>query len=370
MRHPVGRFFVPGPTEVRPEILQAMTRPMIAHRGKLFERFYAGLQEGLRELFCTHRTVIISTSSATGMMEAAVRCAPPGAILALVNGAFSRRFADISVACGRETTMLEVPFGAVVPLPMIETALNLRAYAAVLVVHSETSTGTRSDVRAVTHLAHRHGALCLVDSVSGVGGMPLRFDEWNLDFVLTGSQKALALPPGLAFAVASDGYLAQAASNPARGRYLDIAELQSFALRNSTPATPALSLMYALEAQLIAIRLDGMEARWARHAEMGERVACWVAGSRERTGHPLGILAAEGHRCETVTAVTLPEYLHGTDVVAAVAELGYTLGEGYGALKQTTFRIGHMGDHTLETLNGLLESIDRALGAVAVSTDG
>lgn len=361
----VGRFFVPGPTEVRREIFDAMTRPMIPHRSKAFESLFGTLQTGLREVFGTAGTVIVSTSSATGMMEAAVRCAPDGALLALVNGAFSTRFGVIAAACGRETQILEAPLGAVVPLDEVEAALTARPFAAVLVVHSETSTGARSDIRAVTSLARRHGALCLVDSVSGIGGIPLRFDEWDLDFVLTGSQKALALPPGLAFAVASERYLRHADANPSRGRYLDIAELQTFARRNQTPATPALSLMYALEAQLETIREEGMTARWARHAAMATVMAKWVAGAKVRCGHELGILAGEHCRSETVTAVTLPEYLKGPDVVAAVSNRGYTVGEGYGSLRERTIRVGHMGDHTPEGLGNVLAVVDQVLREVA-----
>ena len=365
-----GRFFVPGPTEVRAEILAAMTGPMIPHRSKAFESLFGTLQVGLREVFGTSRTVIVSTSSATGMMEGALRCAPPGAVLALVNGAFSTRFGDISAACGRETQLIHAPLGAVVPLEQIEAALAARPFAAVLVVHSETSTGARSDIRAVTDLARRYGALCLVDSVSGIGGIPLTFDEWDLDFVLTGSQKALALPPGLAFAVASERYLQHAATNPSRGRYLDIAELQGFAERNQTPATPALSLMYALEAQLETIRAEGMTARWARHAAMAAVMAEWVAGAKARCGHALGILAGEHCRSETVTAVLLPEYLKGPEVVAAVATKGYTLGEGYGSSRARTVRVGHMGDHTPEGLSNFLAVVDQALAEVAQHNRG
>jgi aspartate aminotransferase-like enzyme len=183
-----GRFFLPGPTEVRHEVLAAMLGPMMPHRGKRFEELFARLQVGLRAVFGTERPVFVSSSSATGLMEAAVRCAPGGAVLSLVNGAFSARFADISTACGHETDIVEAEWGGVVDLGEVERRLASRRYAAVTVVHSETSTGALSDVRAVAALAHRYGALCLVDSVSGAGGAPLHADAWELDFVLTGSQ--------------------------------------------------------------------------------------------------------------------------------------------------------------------------------------
>lgn len=369
-RSTTGRFFVPGPTEVRPEILLAMTAPMIPHRSAAFEELFATLQLGLRQLFGTTRTVILSTSSATGMMEGAVRSAPPGPILALVNGAFSRRFLDIALACGRDAHSLEAAPGAVVPLEAVEAALTARPYGAVLVVHSETSTGARSDVRAVHELARRHGAMALIDSVSGVGGIPLEFDAWDLDFVLTGSQKALALPPGLAFAVASERYLQTAAASPARGRYLDITELHDAARRNQTPATPALPLMHALAAQLTAIAEEGMPRRWARHDTMAAMTTRWVADPSHRDGVQLGILADAAYRAQTVSAVTVPEAIGAPAVVAALAARGYTLGEGYGTLRQRTFRIGHMGDHSPAALGTLFEVIDEALCGIVAGLPG
>src|SRR3954470_5988783 len=165
-----GTFFFPGPTEVRPEVLAAMTKPMIPHRGAEFEALCGRLQESPKVIFGTTRPVYVSSSSATGLMEAAVRCAPPGPVLALVNGAFSTRFANIAVGCGRETDMIEVPWGDTVEMTQIEERLRMKRYAAVTVAHSETSTGALTDVRAATRLAREHGAMCLVDSVTGVGG--------------------------------------------------------------------------------------------------------------------------------------------------------------------------------------------------------
>ena len=205
-----GTFFLPGPTEVRTEVLAAMSRPMIPHRGKQFETLYANVNGGLQHAFRTRRPVYMSTSSASGLMEAAIRCAPAGAILALVNGAFSERFANIARACDRETVVLETPAGTVHDAAAVERALQARAFAAVTVVHSETSTGALTDIAAIATLAHAHGAMILVDSVTGLGGAPVETDAWALDFVLTGSQKALALPPGLAFGVASESFILQA----------------------------------------------------------------------------------------------------------------------------------------------------------------
>jgi aspartate aminotransferase-like enzyme len=355
-----GTFFLPGPTDVRPEVLGAMMRPMIGHRGPAFEAMYARIQAGLRHVFRTKRPVYVSSSSATGMMESSIRCARPGPILSLVNGAFSERYARIAIACARETDVVEVPLGQTFRLGEVEARLAAKRYAAVTVVHSETSTGVLTDVHAVSDLAHRYGVMCLVDSVTGVAGVPLEFDSWGMDFVLTGSQKALALPPGLAFAAASSEYveLAKAASD--RGAYFDIVEFEKFAGKHQTPNTPAISLLYALEAQLESIVTERIERRWARHEAMRAETERWVAACAEQ-GIELAMFAPAGARSPTVSTITLPEGITSSAMVKAVAARGYTIGGGYGKVGEGAFRIGHMGDHTLETLGGCLRACEDAV---------
>jgi len=360
-----GTFFLPGPTEVRAEVLEAMVHPMIPHRGKSYEALHARIVGGLQGVFRTQRPVYLMTCSASGAMEMAVRGAPEGPILALVNGAFSERFALIAQSCDRSTRVLSVPLGDTPHLEQVEEALADGGaggvpFAAVTVVHSETSTGALSDIRAITELAHRHGAMCLVDSVTGVAGAPVETDDWGLDFVLTGSQKALALPPGLAFAVASEAYVLQAAVPSGRGRYLDVVEYEEFSRRSQTPNTPALSLLFAADRQLAAIGKEGIAARWHRHAEMLARTEAWVAGLRE-SGLAVGYLPRPGERSPTVSTLTLPDGLDAKRIVARVAELGFVIGAGYGALKERTIRIGHMGDHSVDTLDPCLVAVERAL---------
>ena len=356
-----GTFFLPGPTEVRPEILAAMTRPMIGHRGAAFEEMHARIQAGLRHVFRTKRPVYVSSSSATGMMEASIRCAPPGVILSLVNGAFSERYARISQSCSRETDVIEAPLGQTFRLGEIEARLAEKRYAAVTVVHSETSTGVLTDVRAVSDLAHRYDTMCLVDSVSGIGGAALEFDAWGMDFVLTGSQKALALPPGLAFAAASPEYVERARATSDRGTYFDIVEFEKFATKQQTPNTPAISLLYALDAQLESIVTEGIERRWARHQAMRGATERWTADCAKQLDVDLRMFAPDGARSPTVSTVTLPDGVTSTAMVKAVAAHGFTIGGGYGKVGERAFRIGHMGDHTVETLRGCLEVSRKAL---------
>lgn len=358
-----GTFFLPGPTEVRAEVLAAMLKPMIPHRSAEFEELFGRLQDGLRSLFMTERPVFISASSGTGMMEAAVRALPPGPILCLVNGAFSERFAHIAEMCGRQVDRYEVPWGDVHDLGELDKYLSARQYRAITATHSETSTGALNQVRAISDSAHSRGALCMIDSVSGLGGAELRFDEWKLDYVLTGSQKAIALPPGLAFAVASEEMIRLAEKAENRGVYFDLVEMNKFAQGNQVPATPAFSLLYALEVQLESMRSEGVEKRWQRHLDMLAATEAWLSTVGDRTGVTLENIVKPGSRSPTVSTIRLPAAINGKSFVQKVKAQGIQLGGGYGKLGDTTFRIGHMGDHNVDTLQRCFDACEAVLKA-------
>jgi aspartate aminotransferase-like enzyme len=305
--------------------------------------------------------VYIAPASATGFMEMAIRNAPEGAILSLVNGGFSERFAVVAESCNRRVERVVVPWGETFDMNVVESALQRTKFAAVTVAHSETSTGVITDVRAVAELAHRAGAMALVDSVSGAGGAELTVDGWALDFLLTGSQKALALPAGLAFATASPEYVERAKHVSDRGYYFDVLQYEKYAEKNQTPTTPATHLLYALEAQMGDIGREGIERRWERHLAMRDATIEWVQGVSMRRGVDLNIVAPEGTRSPTVTVVSVPKGMRGPDVCEAVKARGFTIGSGYGDLKESTFRIGHMGDHTLDELNEVLDTLREVL---------
>lgn len=356
-----GRFFLPGPTEVRPEILQAMEKPMIGHRGKDMEALIERLQVGLKYVFRTERPVYISSSSATGLMEAAVRNGVRRRVLCLVNGAFSERFYKIALACGLDADPLEVELGEVNTPHALQKALTRGIYDAVTVVHSETSTGVLNPIAELSQVARGAGdVVLLVDSVSALAGTKVETDAWNLDFLLTGSQKCFALPPGLAFGVAQPNILERAKTKTDRGIYFDLIEFEKNILKNQTPNTPALSLMYALDAQLNAIKAETIEGRWARHAVMAKRTYQWVDEMRER-GVYLEVLAPDGYRSPAVTCIKVPEGMSGSKISSEMKAKGYVIASGYGNLKDATFRIGHMGDHTLEELEELLEVLEGIL---------
>jgi aspartate aminotransferase-like enzyme len=352
----IGRFFLPGPTEVDPEVLAAQTHPMIGHRGSAIQELIAEIEVGLKQVFLTDRPVVISTSSATGLMEAGIRNGVgQRKVLSLVNGAFSKRFADIAVACGRDVDIWEVPWGQYHEPGELAERLASGDYDAVTVTHSETSTGVLQDLEALAGVVARDDeALFLVDSVTGVCGTEVRSDDWNLDWVLTGSQKAMALPPGLAFGAASEALLQRSATLHGKGAYFDLVALTHGLEVNQTPATPAISLMYALRLQLERILAEGIETRWKRHTAMRERALEWVD---EMSGLGLAPFAPEGYRSPTVTCVSLPERIPGPEVVKGMKDRNWVIGSGYGKLKETTIRIGHMGDRTVDELDLLLQDL-------------
>jgi len=355
-----GRFFLPGPTEVHPDVLQAQARPMIGHRGPAIEELMGRIQEGLQMLFRTERHVLISTSSATGFMEAAVRNGIRNRVLSLVNGAFSGRFANIAESCGKGVDRLEVPWGEVHDPGRVREKLESGDYDAVTLVHSETSTGALNRVPEIAELVQEFDdVFVLVDSVSGLGGADVRTDEWGLDFILTGTQKAVAVPPGLAFAAPSSRLLERSESLPDRGMYFDLQKFQAKIEKNQTPNTPAVSLLYALDVQLERIRSEGLDGRQQRHNDMARRCWEWVDGLREDAGLDVRCFVEnEDHRSPTVTCILLPEGISGKTVASAVQEKGYVIGTGYGKMKESAIRIGHMGEQTVDTLNGLLAALE------------
>jgi aspartate aminotransferase-like enzyme len=357
-----GKFFLPGPTEVLPEVLEAQLKPMIGHRGAGIKALMERLQVGLQDVFRTRQQVFLSTSSATGLMEAGARNGVKKKALSLVNGAFSLRFAEIVESCGYECERMEVEWGQVFDPQAVRDRLRKGGIDAVTVVHSETSTGALNPIGEISRVVHEFDdVVILVDSVTGIGGAPALTDEWQLDWILTGSQKALALPPGLSFGTPSERMMERSKSARNKGVYFDLVTFAKNQKDFMTPTTPALSVMYALDVQLERIKKETMEGRWARHTAMLERCGEWVDSMREDRGLNIRVLAPAGHRSPTVTTVKMPEGTPSAPVVAAMKEKGFVIGGGYGKIKDFTFRIGHMGDHTVAEQEAVLEALTEVL---------
>ncbi|HEU5465686.1 MAG TPA: alanine--glyoxylate aminotransferase family protein [Gemmatimonadales bacterium] len=354
-----GKFFLPGPTDVHPDVLAAMYRPMIGHRSSAMEDLLKRCAPKLQQLARTSRTVMVGTTSATGFMEMAVRSGIRKKAISIVNGSFSERFADLVKACDKECVRLEVPLGGFVEPDQLRDALKKNpGVDAVTLAHSETSTGVLQDVAALSKVVHEFpDVLFLVDAVTSMAGSPVETDAWDLDYVFTGSQKALALPPGLAFGVASPRMLERARTLPSRGLYFDLVTFEKASAKYSPTNTPALSLFFALDVQLERIDAEGgIEARWKRHDDMRKTTEKWV----QKGG--LSYLPPEGRRSWTVSCIKMPNGKISKDLVGAVKKEGWVIGTGYGGVKDSTFRIGHMGDHSVASLENLLALIQRILG--------
>lgn len=361
---PFGRFFFPGPTGVHPEVLEAMRAEMIPHRGAELEALVTRLEQPLKALFRTREPVLIGSCSATGFMEAAIRNGVEHRVLVVVGGAFGERFAQVAESCGREVIRAIVAPGRTMEPEYLAQFLQGPEVDAVALVHSETSTGALAPLEQLAAVVRAHpDVMLLVDAVSSLGACPVETDAWGLDFVFAGSQKALALPPGLALGVASPRLLAKARGVGDRGRYFDLPIYHEFALRHQPPTTPALPLYNALDRQLARIAAEGgVEARWRRHYGMLLVMERWVAA------HPtVTFLPAEGRRSASVSCLRLPADLGATTLVGQLRARGWTIGTGYGPLRESTIRVGHMGDLTAAHLEALLEALEQALNAAATT---
>ena len=364
------RLFLPGPTEVAPEILQEMARPALGHRTEECARLWAACRAGLRWLTRSHGEVLILTGPATAMMEAAIRNCVERRVLHLVCGAFSQRWREVSEACGREADALEVPWGrgfraAEVARALAEARAEGRPYEAVALVHNETSTGVVNPLQEIAEVVRAEpGTLLLVDTVSSMGGLPVEVEAWGLDVCLFGMQKCLALPAGLAVAAVSEAALEKAGRVRHRGWLLDFLRLREANRKEQSPTTPSTAHLYALAAQLRRIREEGLEARWERHRALAERTRAWA---REKGFRPF---PEEGFRSDTVSCLERGDGPDFRPALARLREKGWLISGGYGPLKDRSFRIGHLGDHRMEDLEALLAAFDEALEETAAAGAG
>ncbi|MGH2583111.1 MAG: pyridoxal-phosphate-dependent aminotransferase family protein, partial [Anaerolineales bacterium] len=348
------KLFIPGPVNVDEKIAAAQTQPMLPHRSAQFEEMFRRCAENAQKIFLTQYRVLISASSGTGFHEAAVRNLVNEDVLCCVNGAFASRWQQVAETNGKQTDVVEAEWKKPITPEMVANALKKKKYEALLVVHNETSTGLVNPVEEIAAVAHEVSpdTLICVDAVSSFAGDQLEMDAWGLDMVLTSSQKALALPPGIAMAAVSDRAMAKAESVQTRGWYFDLVRLEKHRLKDSTPATPAIGLIYALDMQLERILAEELEARIARHAAMAEMTQKWALDRK------LELYAPEGYRSKTVTTIDNKLGIDVGKLNAFLQERGMRIANGYGPLKGITFRIGHMGELTPSDVEELLDAMD------------
>lgn len=351
------KLFIPGPTHVRDEILQAQTAPMLGHRSPEYAALQAEVTPKLQKLLYTSQPVFIYASSGTGLMEGSLRQAVLKRALVTVCGAFSQRWYDVAVANGVPADHVDVDWGQGFTPEIVDDALSQGDYDALTVTLNETSTGVMNPLQAITAMVREKypDVLVLVDAVSGMAGTKIEFDAWGVDVAFASSQKCFALPPGLTIAAVSDRALKRAEQVPHRGYYFDFLNMLKYYKRSQTPATPAISLIQALNKQMDDILAEGLEHRWARHIEMAEIVRAWA---RERWA----LFADERFLSNTVTTIANTRGISVADLNKALGERGAMISNGYGSkLKEKTFRIAHMGDLTVADIRWLLGEIDDIL---------
>ena len=347
------RFFVPGPTHVAREVLEAQVRPMIGHRSPEFKALYATLEPRLRRVFRTAGDVLVATSSSTLVMESAAISTVARDVLNLTCGAFSERWHQIFLSVGRDADQVAVPWGEAVDPELVRRALRRKRYEAVAVTHNETSTGVLNPLAEIAAVVREESdALILVDAVSSLAGARLEADEWGLDVVIAGTQKALSVPPGVVCFTLSERAAGRAAALPLRGFYTDLLRYRDKHRAGGTVTTPAIATFSALDRQLDRILEEGMEERWRRHLDLRATTAAWAA-DRGFT-YP----APAPARSPTVSCLRPPAGVVAPELVAGLAERGFTVGGGYGPWKPETFRIGHMGEVRIADLDALFEAID------------
>ena len=350
------KLFIPGPTEVREEILQAMATPMIGHRSSAYAELQQSVEGKLKRLLNTEGRVLLFTSSSTGVMEGAIRNCVAMKVLNTLNGEFSRRWHEIAKSCGVAADILEVEAGQAITPDLVDAALATGGYDAICLTYNETSTGILSPVQEVARLVRDKypDVLILVDAVSCMAGVEIKVDDWGLDVCLAGVQKCFALPPGLAVASVSPRAMARAKTIPYRGYYFDFIENEKFAAKNNTPATPSISHLYALDKQMDDMFAEGLENRYARHLAMAEHCRAW---GRKR----FALYGDERYLSPTVTHITNTTGFDFSALNKELGKRGAQISDGYGPFKGKTFRIGHMGDLTLADCEWLTGEIDDVL---------
>jgi len=358
------KLFIPGPIAVSDKTLQAMAQGMIGHRSPDFVKLYESIQPDLQALFYTKDPVYISTSSAWGVMEGAIRnvVRPGKKVLNCMNGAFSDKWNDVSKRCGKDAVALKFDWGQPVDPEALRAELAKGGFDAVTLIHNETSCGCMSDLDALMAVLREFPeVISIVDTVSSFSVLPIKKDELGIDVLITGSQKALALPPGLALCSVSEKARVRAAEVTDRGYYFDFIEFQANHEKNMTPSTPTIALIYALKSKLEDIKAEGAENRYARHARLNQTVRDHVLAK----GFKLFPREGYGSLALNCFANTLNIDLSALNKTLK-SKHGLVIDGGYGKLKGKTFRISNMGDETDETIAAMLKAFDAALAETPV----
>lgn len=352
------KLFIPGPVEVRREVLEKMATPMIGHRSKDASQLQREISEMAQQLFYTKQPILLSTSSGSGLMEGAVRsCTRKRAVVFSV-GAFGDRWYEMAVNNNVPADKVSVEPGQATTPEQVEQALSTGKYDVMTVTHNETATGVMCPVEAIAEVVKKYpDVIWCLDTVSSMGGTKIEVDALGVDVCITSTQKAIGLPPGMAICSFSEKAIAAARQVKYRGFYLDLLALYEYIQKKDYqyPSTPSLSHMFALQYQLKCILEEGLENRFARHLAMANKVRTWAKTYFE-------LFPEERYASNTVTAIKNVRNINVGDLNKKLGERGLAISNGYGSLKDKTFRIAHMADFTLADIDDLLGQINDILG--------
>jgi aspartate aminotransferase-like enzyme len=353
------KLLIPGPTEVSQEMLSEQTRPMIGHREKEFSEFYGGITTKLSRFFELKPECkpTVTTSSGTLWFDIVGRSIVKQKALVCVNGAFSQRCAQTLAACGKQADVLDVEWGKAVKPEIIASKLDGGNYDTLTVCHNETSTGVRSPIAKIGKMMRKEypDVIYAVDAVSSMAGDKTLPSEIGCDIVFGSTQKCFALPPGLAVALVNDRAIERAKQVPNRGAYTDLIDIFEFEKKHQTPFTPNISLLYALDKRLDLLLEETYDKVYQRHKQMAEYTQEWAKKH-------FAMFPEAGYESITVSCIHNTQGKNVKDLNQKLAEKGYMISGGYGKLAEKTFRIGHMGEWTLDGIKEVIGLIDQIWG--------
>ena len=353
------KLFIPGPVEVRKEVLAQMSKPMIGHRSKEASELQRRISDNLRKLFYTNSEILLSTTSGSGLMEGAIRCCTAKRAAVFSVGAFGKRWYEMALCNNVPADIFEVEMGKAIRPNQVEDVLSTGKYDLVAVTHNETSTGVMNPIKEIGAVIKKYpDVVFIVDTVSSAAGTKIEVDDWGIDICLTSTQKALGLPPGMALCTFSNKAKERAEKVKNRGGYLDLLALYKYIKKKDYqyPSTPSISHMYALDYQLnYILNEEGLENRFARHIEMANIVREWAKKYFE-------LFPEEGYLSNTLTTVKNTRGINVAELNKELGKRGFQISNGYGDLKEKTFRIAHMADCTVLEVNELLKNINDILG--------
>lgn len=353
------KLFIPGPVEVREDVLAKMAMPMIGHRSKDASALQRDISELAQKMFYTKNQIILSTTSGSGLMEGSVRSCTRKRAAVFSIGAFGDRWYEMAQGNNVPADKIKVEEGQATTPDMVDDTLATGKYDLITITHNETSSGVMCPVEAIAQVIKKYpDVIWCMDTVSSMGGTKIDVDALGVDICITSTQKCIGLPPGMAICSMSEKAVNAAKDVPFRGYYLDLLELYNYIQKKDYqyPSTPSLSHMYALQYQLHRIiDEEGLENRFARHLQMAQRVREWAKTHFD-------LFADERYLSNTLTVIKNTRGINVGDLNKQLGEVGLTIANGYGSLKEKTFRIAHMADCTLAEVDELLGHINRILG--------